>query len=77
MRLAYKPDMGSRKGKENLKEKEKFAIIKLAEANVKQSAIAKQFKLSRSAVCKLLGKKKRDYSLSWTLQLFVSYNVLF
>ncbi len=62
----------SQRQKEPGRERE-FAIVQLVEANVKQSAITKQFKLSRSAVCKILRnyrerasivRRKRDDSLS-------------
>ena len=54
--------MGSRKGKRNQDEKEKFAIVKLVEANVMQRAVAKQFKLSRSAICKVIKKHRETAS---------------
>ena len=62
--LAFKTLIGhgQSRRRRNLNEKEKFAIVTLAEANLKQSGIAKQFKLSRSAICKIIKNHRETES---------------
>ncbi len=60
MRTTSVLDMGTRKGKKNVAENEKFAAIKMAQVGMKQSDIAVQFKLSRSAISKLLKRSKNE-----------------
>ncbi len=60
MRTTSVPDMGTRKGKKNVAENEKFAIIKIEQLGMKHNDIAVQFKLSRSTVSKLLKRTKNE-----------------